>query len=117
MPGRLDDTALTLDWLEKMTTINPENTPCISLMMQYTPVTVDKNLFTAQELQQRENALAAFSNRLITKAEFQKAQELIQNHNFEYLFYQELEEDTEWLPDFTRPQPFSNELAKVIWHF
>ena len=117
MPGRLDDTALTLDWLEKMTTLNPENTPCISLMMQYTPVTVDKNLFTAQELQQRENALAAFSNRLITKDEFQKAQELIQNHNFEYLFYQELEEDTEWLPDFTRPQPFSNELAKVVWHF
>ena len=117
MPGRLDDTALTLDWLEKMTTLNPENTPCISLMMQYTPVSVDKSLFTAQELQQRETALAAFSNRLITKEEFQKAQELIQEHNFEYLFYQELEEDTEWLPDFTRPQPFSNELAKVVWHW
>ena len=116
MPGRLDDTALTLDWLEKMTTINPENTPCISLMMQYIPVSVDKSLFSEKELQDREKALAAFNNRLINKDEFKKVQDLIQEHSFEYLFYQELEEDTEWLPDFNRPQPFSNELAKVIWH-
>ena len=116
MPGRLDDTVLTLDWLEKMTTINPENTPCISLMMQYTPVSVDKTLFSEKELQDREKALASFSNRLINEDEFKKIQDLIQEHDFEYLFYQELEEDTEWLPDFNRPQPFSNELAKVIWH-
>jgi putative pyruvate formate lyase activating enzyme len=116
MPGRLEDTILTLDWLEKMTSINPENTPCISLMMQYTPVSVDKNLFSEKELQDREKALASFSNRLINKEEFQRLQELIQSYNFEYLFYQELEEDTEWLPDFNRPQPFSNELAKVVWH-
>ena len=116
MPGRLEDTILTLDWLEKMTSINPENTPCISLMMQYTPVSVDKNLFSDKELQDREKALASFSNRLINKEEFQRLQDLIQSYNFEYLFYQELEEDTEWLPDFNRPQPFSNELAKVVWH-
>jgi len=116
MPGRLDDTILTLDWLEKMTSINPENTPCISLMMQYTPVSVDKSLFSEKELEEREKALASFNNRLINKEEFQRLQELIQSYNFEYLFYQELEEDTEWLPDFNRPQPFSNELAKVVWH-
>ena len=33
-----------------------------------------------------------------------------------HLFYQELSDDTSWLPDFTQNQPFSNKLAKTVWH-
>ena len=42
---------------------------------------------------------------------------LLEAFDFKYLFYQELVEDTEWLPDFNRIQPFSYELAKPVWHW
>ena len=32
-------------------------------------------------------------------------------------FYQELVEDTDWLPDFRRTQPFSSALARPVWHW
>jgi putative pyruvate formate lyase activating enzyme len=32
-------------------------------------------------------------------------------------FYQELVTGSDWLPDFTRPNPFSSELSVPIWHW
>jgi hypothetical protein len=40
---------------------------------------------------------------------------MIEEYDFEYLFYQGLTSDTDWLPDFNKFQPFSNELSKTIW--
>lgn len=123
LPGRLDDTRLVLDWLKAHADTGDDHGACISLMSQYTPVTVERTLnaekgivFSEESLASRSEALNAFSNRLLTKQEFAQIRELIDSYEFEYLFYQELEEDTEWLPDFTRSQPFSNALAKVVWH-
>ena len=31
-------------------------------------------------------------------------------------FYQELVPGSDWLPDFCRPNPFSSELSRTIWH-
>lgn len=108
LPGRMDDTILTLDWLKK----NADGKACISLMSQYTPVP-----FPTESAQQREAALKSFDNRLVNQSEFHSLQQLITAYDFDYLFYQELETDTEWLPDFTRTQPFSNTLAKPVWHW
>ena len=41
----------------------------------------------------------------------------LKKEDFEYLFYQELSNDTSWLPDFDRTQPFSNSLATPVWHW
>lgn len=117
LPGRLDDTRLTLDWLKKTADRDDSHRACISLMSQYTPVVPEKGAFTQAESSARDSALGAFSNRLITKEEFSQIRSLIDEYDFQYLFYQELEEDTEWLPDFNRTQPFSNKLAKPIWHW
>ena len=62
------------------------------------------------------NALKAIENRLVSQQEDLDIQDLIEAYDFEYLFYQELSNDTSWLPDFTKPQPFSNALATPIWH-
>ncbi len=106
LPGRMDDTRLTLDWLKT----HADGRACISLMSQYTPVPFPDG-------EKRLEALSAFENRLVSEQEFRTLTRLIGQYEFEYLFYQELEPDTEWLPDFTRTQPFSNELAKPVWHW
>lgn len=117
LPGRLDDTRLTLDWLKKTADRDDSHAACISLMSQYTPVTPAEGCFTESQLEARTNSLKAFSNRLISKDEFSQIEAIIKEYDFSWLFYQELEEDTEWLPDFNRTQPFSNRLAKPVWHW
>lgn len=53
----------------------------------------------------------------VSNSEFQDLQDILAAFGFQHVFYQELEEDTEWLPDFNRVQPFSYELAKPVWHW
>ena len=108
LPGRIEDTKLALEWLKK----NCDGKSCISLMSQYTPVPFEGS---AEELQWRKNSLSAFQNRLINSSEDKTLRQLIDDYDFEYLFYQDLSDDTSWLPDFNRIQPFSNTLAKPVW--
>ncbi|MBR5032090.1 MAG: radical SAM protein [Treponema sp.] len=100
MPGKFEQTADVLAWLKQ----NADGRAIISLMNQYTPIPAKKGKITQIE------------DRLVTPEEDSDIQDLIQAYNFEYLFYQELSDDTSWLPDFTRAQPFSNKLATPVWH-
>lgn len=109
MPGKFAETADVLQWLKG----NADDKACLSLMNQYTPVPFSEDEL---KLKSRKQALSAIENRLVTPQEDEDIQDLIEAFDFEYLFYQELSDDTSWLPDFTRPQPFSNALAKPLWH-
>jgi len=109
MPGRFAETADVLQWLKE----HADGKACLSLMNQYTPVPFNEE---PSKLENRKKALSAIENRLVTPQEDEDIQDLIEAYDFEYLFYQELSDDTSWLPDFTRPQPFSNALAKPLWH-
>lgn len=110
LPGRLSDTQMTLDWLKK----HADGNACISLMSQYTPVPFKG---TEEEMSLRNKALSAFPNRLLDGSEDTSIHAMIDEYDFDYLFYQELSDDTDWLPDFTRTQPFSNKLATPVWHW
>ncbi|MBQ4015491.1 MAG: radical SAM protein [Treponema sp.] len=109
LPGRFEESADVLDWLKK----NLDGRAVISLMSQYTPVPFKED---AEALQKRLGSLDAIQNRLVSRQEDADLQDLIEAYDFETLFYQELSDDTSWLPDFTRPEPFGNKLAKVLWH-
>ena len=100
LPGKFAETADVLQWLKE----NADGRACISLMNQYTPIPA------------KEGKIKEFEDRLVTKQEDEDIQDLIAAYDFDYLFYQELSDDTSWLPDFNRPQPFSNKLAKPLWH-
>ena len=100
MPGCLDNTVKVLDWLKE----HADGKACISLMSQYTPV--------AQNGRQRN-----FPDRFINRDEFERIKALLYEYDFDYLFYQELENDDSWLPDFSCIQPFSNSLATPVWHW
>lgn len=110
LPGKFEETADTLEWLKK----NADGRAVISLMSQYTPVPFKED---DARLQQRAKALSAIENRLVNKTEDSDLRDLIDAYDFEYLFYQDLSDDTSWLPDFNRVQPFSNALAKPYWHW
>ena len=109
MPGKFEQTADVLAWLKE----NADGRAIISLMNQYTPVNFNES---ESQLSARRRALAQLENRLVTPQEDSDIQDLIEAYDFEYLFYQKLTDDTSWLPDFTRSQPFSNKLATPIWH-
>ena len=110
MPGKFSETADVLGWLKE----NADGRAIISLMNQYTPVPFSED---AGQLESRKKSLSAIENRLVTPQEDSDLQDLIEAFDFEMLFYQELTDDTSWLPDFTRTQPFSNKLAKPSWHW
>ena len=110
LPGHFEDTAETLEWLKA----HADKKTWISLMSQYTPVPFKED---EEKLTQRMKSLSIIENRLVSKEEDYDLQDLIEAYDFENLFYQELSDDTSWLPDFNRKQPFSNELATPIWHW
>lgn len=110
LPGRMEDTLLTLDWLK----IHADSRAVISLMSQYTPVKFNED---KKHLEARNKSLSSFQNRFVNEEEDKILRKKIDEYAFEYMFYQELNTDDEWLPDFERTQPFSNALAKVVWHW
>jgi putative pyruvate formate lyase activating enzyme len=103
LPGRIADTRLTLEWFAE----HLAQGSLLSLMTQYTPVGKSP----------RAGEIDEFENRLLDKEEFEGLTDLLEELGIEGGFYQELSGDTEWLPDFTRDQPFSSALARPTWHW
>lgn len=110
LPGKFEETADVLSWLKE----NADKKAIISLMNQYTPVKFDED---EKKLQIRKKSLSAIENRLVNAQEFEDIYDLLEAYDFENLFYQELTDDTSWLPDFSKNQPFSNKLATPFWHW
>jgi putative pyruvate formate lyase activating enzyme len=103
LPGRLDDTRLVLDWFAE----HLSGKALLSLMTQYTPV---RNSPYAR-------GIDAFPDRTLSRNEYDQLEGMLEEYGIDAGFYQELVEDTEWLPDFNRTQPFSSKLAKPVWHW
>jgi putative pyruvate formate lyase activating enzyme len=103
LPGRFEDTARVLEWLK----VNADSKALISLMTQYTPVNAQK----------KDAPIEAFENRFVNEQEACDLRELAEAFAFETLFFQELDAGDEWLPDFSRVQPFSNARAQPVWHW
>ena len=110
LPGKFEDTADTLMWLKE----NADGRAIISLMSQYTPVPFNQN---DADFEERKKALDSMENRLVNEIEDGDLKDIIEAFDFNYLFYQDLTTDTDWLPDFNNSQPFPNKLAKPVWHW
>lgn len=103
LPGRLGDTELVLKWFSSRLA----KRAILSLMTQYTPV----------EASPHAAGIDAFPDRPFNRDEYDRLMALVGELDIETGFYQELVEDTDWLPDFIRTQPFSSSLARPVWHW
>jgi putative pyruvate formate lyase activating enzyme len=103
LPGKLADTELVLRWFAE----HLAGKALLSLMTQYTPVPANP----------ASKGIDAFPNRALERGEYDRLTAMLEELGIEDGFYQELVEDTEWLPDFDRTQPFSSSLAKPAWHW
>ncbi len=99
LPDALESTRQVLRWFSD----NATGAATLSLMTQYTPVDAD--------------AQPAIPRRYISETEYKTALDYLDEFGIEDGFYQELSPDSEWLPDFTRANPFSSALSTPIWHW
>jgi len=97
LPGYLESTREVLRWFSQ----NVKSRAMLSLMTQYTPAGGKANI----------------PDRFLSKEEYDTVMEYLEEFEIEDGFCQELVTGSDWLPDFTRPNPFSSELSVPVWHF
>lgn len=101
LPEQVDDTRDVLAWFAA----NLRERALLSVMTQYTPV--------PQAGMKSEQP----PDRFLLENEYDSLPILLDRYGIEEGFIQELVEDSSWLPDFTRTQPFSSSLARPVWHW
>jgi len=97
IPGFLESTRQVLAWFAE----NCKGRALLSLMTQYTPVGQD----------------AKTPGRYISEDEYNAVLSMLDEYRIDDGFCQELVAGSDWLPDFTRPNPFSSELSVPVWHY
>jgi putative pyruvate formate lyase activating enzyme len=97
IPGFLDNTRQVFAWFAE----HCKGRALLSLMTQYTPVETD----------------AAIPGRYVSEDEYEAVLSMLDEFGIDDGFCQELVTGSDWLPDFTRANPFSSELSVPIWHY
>jgi putative pyruvate formate lyase activating enzyme len=94
LPGHLDSTRTVLEWFAE----NVQGRALLSLMTQYTPIG------------------AHTPTRYINHAEYETLLKWLDELGLDG-FYQELSPGREWVPDFSRFNPFPSKLSIPVWSF
>jgi putative pyruvate formate lyase activating enzyme len=97
LPGYLESTRSVLRWFAD----NARSRAQLSLMSQYTPMA--------------NNTSAP--GRYVSKREYETVLGWLGEFGIEDGFCQELVTGSDWLPDFSRANPFSSELSVPVWHY
>jgi putative pyruvate formate lyase activating enzyme len=104
LPGFLDSTREVLRWFAG----NSRGRARLSLMTQYTP---------AGKAVAGEGAAGNIPGRYVEPGEFETVLLWLEEFGIDDGFYQELVPGSDWLPDFTRQNPFSSDLSVPVWHW
>jgi putative pyruvate formate lyase activating enzyme len=97
LPGFLDATREVLRWFAE----HCRGRALLSVMTQYTPA----------------GEAAATPARYVSAEEYEIVLGWLDEFGIEDGFCQEPVPGGEWLPDFSRPNPFSSELSQPVWHW
>ena len=97
LPGQLESTREALRWFADNAVGNAQ----LSLMTQYTPIGGAKHA----------------PGRFLDKREYETVLGWLEEFGIEDGFCQELLTGSDWLPDFSRSNPFSSELSTTVWNF
>ncbi len=99
LPGNLDITRDVLRWY----TDEIKDNALFSLMFQYTPAA--------------GAGAGSLPRRRVDREEYDTVMNWLHEFGIEEGFVQDLENDTDWFPDFTRPRPFPAGDSRVVWHW
>jgi putative pyruvate formate lyase activating enzyme len=110
IPGFLENTRQVLRWFADNCNDNSQsalapNRALLSLMTQYTPIQAGS--LNATEI----------PGGYVLLDEYEAVMSMLDEFGIEDGYCQELVTGSDWLPDFTRPNPFSSELSVPIWHW
>jgi putative pyruvate formate lyase activating enzyme len=100
LPGYLDATREVLRWFAE----NARGKARLSLMSQYTPV-------------RGNNSGGDMPERPVEPGEYETVLRWLEEFDIDEGFYQELVTGSDWLPDFSRQNPFPSELSLPVWHW
>ena len=103
VPGAVECTRDVLRWFSSYVS----GRALLSLMFQYTPVPQLRRWVPAG----RERSLS----RQISEEEYEHVLGLLEEYSIEDGYVQDREPDSNWLPDFTKPNPFPAGTARGIW--
>jgi putative pyruvate formate lyase activating enzyme len=106
IPGYLKNTHEVLRWFAE----HCKGRALLSLMTQYTPV-------QAGSRKESRCGVAAIPSRYVSEEEYETVLSMLDEFGIDNGFCQELVTGSDWLPDFTRPNPFSSELSVPVWHW
>jgi putative pyruvate formate lyase activating enzyme len=96
LPGHLESTRKVLRWFAE----HAAGRARLSLMTQYTPV-----------------GDGDIPDRPVNQGEYETVLNWLEELDINDGFYQELVPGSDWLPDFSRPNPFSSNLSTPVWHW
>jgi putative pyruvate formate lyase activating enzyme len=106
LPGYLESSRSVLRWFADNAMAGGA---LLSLMSQYTPVT-----------ENGERAVGSGGgeiSRFLSRREYDTVLGWLSEFGIEDGFCQELLTGNDWLPDFTRPNPFSSNLSVPVWNY
>jgi len=101
LPGYLESTRSVLRWFADNAAGKAAGRAQLSLMTQYTPM---------------DNKQGA-PGRYVNKQEYETVLGWLGEFGIDDGFCQELVTGSDWLPDFSRANPFSSGLSVPVWHF
>jgi putative pyruvate formate lyase activating enzyme len=104
LPGHPDSTRRVLAWFRQKL----YGKALLSLMVQYTP---------NSRASGRGEGWEAAPARRVSSAEYEQVLSWLEELGIEEGFIQEPEPGSQWLPDFSRPDPFPQGQARALWHF
>jgi putative pyruvate formate lyase activating enzyme len=104
LPGFLESTKKVLEWFADAAA----GKASLSLMTQYTPPPPQAG---------SHGKTSPSPDRFLNKKEYDTVLSWLSEFGIEDGFYQELENGGEWLPDFSRANPFASELSVPVWHW
>jgi putative pyruvate formate lyase activating enzyme len=102
IPGYLESTREVIKWFQR----HARGRALLSLMTQYTHCNRGEKAPTGTAPQ-----------RYLGREEYERVMEWLTEYGIEEGFYQEPAPGRDWLPDFSRTNPFSSRLSRTVWHW
>jgi putative pyruvate formate lyase activating enzyme len=118
IPGFLENTRQVLRWFAE----NCKGRALLSLMTQYVPSGRSKKRKSNSGCSAASGYTPVETDvkipeRCISENEYETVLSMLSEFSIDDGFCQELVTNSDWLPDFTLPNPFSSELSFSVWHY